>query len=179
MMARGGALADIREHGAEALMRRRVFRIDLQYGFVMRARFRVAVGAKQQVGQVDMPDRIFGMMGDRLRIDAAGGVDRAHVRQQRSEFVERGKIRRRPPQDIDEGLLGVLLPVERAEQNRALDLGIDRGSVGGVTRQFVVELLSAALPAPAGAPSRDRRRGFQAGVPRSASIRSRCGFRCR
>ena len=80
------------------------------------------------------------MVGDRLRIDAAGGVDRAHVREQRSEFVERGEIRRRPPQDIDEGLLGVLLPVERAEQNRALDLGIDGVAVGGVTRQQLVEL---------------------------------------
>ena len=139
-MARGGALADIREHGAEALMRRRVFRIDLQYGFVMRTRLRVAVGAEQQVGQVDMPHRIFGMMDDRLRIDAAGGVDRAHVREQRSEFVERGKIRRRPPQDIDEGLLGVLLPVERAEQNRALDLGIDAGAVCGATPELVFEL---------------------------------------
>ena len=55
--------------------------------------------------------------------------------------VERGKIRRRPPQDIDEGLLGVLVPVERAEQNRALDLGVDAGAVYDVTRQSVVELL--------------------------------------
>ena len=80
------------------------------------------------------------MMGDRFRIDAAGGIDRAHVRQQRPEFVERAEIRRRPPQDIDEGLLGVLSPVERAEQDRALDLGIDGAALNGVTRQFVLKL---------------------------------------
>ena len=140
MMPGGGAVADVRKHGAEALMRRRMVRIELQHRFVMRARFRVPAGAEQQVGEVDMPDWIVGVMGDRFRIDAAGGLDRAHVRQQRSELIERGKIRRRPPQDFDEGVLGVLLPVERTQQDRALDLGVDRGSPGGVTRQFVLEL---------------------------------------
>ena len=179
MMPRGGAVADIRKHGAESLMRRRMFRIDLQHRFVMGARFGVPVGAKQQVGQIDMPDRIFGVMGDRLRIDAAGGLDRAHVRQQRSEFVERGKIRRRPPQDIDEGLLRVLVPVECAEQNRALDLGVDRGSPGGVTRQFVVELPQPGFLRQPGCPAAigagDSRRGrrvlLQSG--HDAGIRSR------
>ena len=33
---------------------------------------------------------------------------------------------RRPAQDVDEGLLGVLPPVERAKQHRALDFGVDR-----------------------------------------------------
>jgi hypothetical protein len=140
VMARGGALAEIREHGAEALVRRRMFGIDPQHRFVMRPRVPVPVGAKQKVGQVHVPDRIVGMMGDRLRIDAAGRIDRAHVRQQRPEFVERGKIRRRPPQDIDKGLPGVLFPVERAEQDSALDLGLDGAALDGVTRQFVLKL---------------------------------------
>ncbi len=60
-----------------------------------------------------------------LRINAAGGVDRAHVRQQGAEFVQRAEILRRLAQDIDEGLLGFLPPVEGAEQNRALDFAVD------------------------------------------------------
>ena len=153
MMPGGGALAEIREHGAEALVRRRMFGIDPQHRLVMRARVRVPVGAKQQIGQVDMPDRVLGMMGDRLRIDAAGGLDRAHVRQQRPEFVERGKIRRCSPQDIDEGLLGVLLPVERAEQNRAFDLGVDGAALDGGTRQQIVQLSQSRFLRPPGSPA--------------------------
>ena len=105
-------------------MRLRVIRIDPQGSFVMLARLIVLVGAKQQIGKVDMPHGILGMMKDRFRIDAAGGVDGAHIRQQCPEFVERAEIGRGPAQDIDEGGLGVLSPVEGAEQNCALDLGI-------------------------------------------------------
>ena len=122
-----------------------------------------------------MSDRILRVMGDRFRIDAAGGVDRAHIRQQRSEFVERGKIGRRPPQDVDEGLLGVLLPVECAEQDRALDLGIDGVRPGGVTRQLVLELLQPGFLRQPGRPAADRRRGFRARAPRSVSVRSQFG----
>ncbi|MEA2754507.1 MAG: hypothetical protein QOJ54_796 [Aliidongia sp.] len=66
MMPGAGAVAEIGEHGAEALMSRRVLRIDSQNGFVMLARFRVPVCAKQQVGQVHAPDRIFRMVSNRF-----------------------------------------------------------------------------------------------------------------
>ena len=46
----------------------------------------------------------------------------------------------RPAQDIDEGLLGVLPPVERAEQNRALDFGVDGVGPGRLARQQILEL---------------------------------------
>ncbi len=120
-----------------------------------------------------MSDRILRVMGDRFRIDAAGGVDRARIRQQRSEFVERGKIGRRPPQDVDEGLLGVLLPVQCTQQDCALDLGIDRGSPRRRDAPARPRAASAGLPARAGAPSPDRRRRFPARAPRSVSVRSR------
>ena len=106
-------------------MRRRAIRIDPQRRLVMLARLVVPVGAQQQIGEIDMPHRVVGVMQDRLRIDPAGGVDRAHLGQERAEFVQRAEMRRRAPQDIDEGLLGVLPPVQRAEQHRALDLGVD------------------------------------------------------
>ena len=97
------------------------------------------------------------------------------VVEQRSEFVERAEIGRLPAQDVDEGLLGVLLPVERAEQNRALDLGIDGVSPGGMTRRSVVQLLSRASCASRGRPAAIGAVEFQREGPRSASVRSRCG----
>jgi hypothetical protein len=106
----------------------------------MRARLLVLVGAQQEIGEVDMAHRIIGMVGDRFRIDPAGGIDGAHTGQQRSEFVERAEMRRRPAQDIDEGLLGFLPPVERAEQHRALDFGIDGVAVAAPMHQQLVEL---------------------------------------
>ena len=66
MIAGAGAVAEIGEHGAEALMGRRQFRIDPQRRIVMRARLGVFVGAKQQVGEVDMRQRICRMVQDRL-----------------------------------------------------------------------------------------------------------------
>src|SRR5258706_8072904 len=131
MISGARAVAEVREHGAEALMSRRVFRIDPQDRLVMLARFRVPVGAKQQVGEVDTPDRICRMMSYRLRIDAAGGANSAHIRQQRPEFVKCAEVFRRSPQDLDEGSLGVLPPVERTEQNRTLDFGINGVARGG------------------------------------------------
>ncbi len=139
MKARAGAVAEIRKHGAQPLMRLREVGIDPQRGLVMPAGLRVPVGAKQQVGEIDMRNRIFGMVGDRLRIDA-GGVDRAHVRQQGAEFVQRAEMLRRLSQDIDEGLLGVLLPVEGAEQNRALDRAVDDVALAAPTREQVLDL---------------------------------------
>jgi hypothetical protein len=85
----------------------------------------VLVGAEQEVGQVHSRHRVVGMVEDSLGIDAAGGVDRAHPGQKRSEFIERTEIRRPPAQDIDEGELRLLPPVQRPKQGRALDLGRD------------------------------------------------------
>ena len=62
MLPRAVAVADVGEHGAQSLMRRRVIRIGPQRRLVMFARFLVAVGAQQQIGQVDMPHRILRMM---------------------------------------------------------------------------------------------------------------------
>ena len=119
----------------------------------MGARFRIAVGAKQEVGEVDMPDRILRDGEDRLRIDAAGGVDGAHIRQQRCEFVERAEICRHSPQHIDEGLLGLLAPVERAEQHRALDFSIDGVALAGVTREQFVQLSQSGFLREPGRPA--------------------------
>jgi hypothetical protein len=87
-----------------------------------------------------MPHRIFGVVRDRLGIDAAGGVDGAHIRQQRPEFVERAEIGRCSSQDIDEGLLGILRPVEGAKQNRALDFGFNGIATGTPTRKQILKL---------------------------------------
>ena len=80
------------------------------------------------------------MMGDRLCVDAAGGANSAHIRQQRPEFIQCAEIFRRPPQDIDEGLLGILSPVERTEQNRTLDFGVNGIGPDGTLRQQFLEL---------------------------------------
>ncbi len=93
------------------------------------------------------------MVQDRFRIDAAGGVDRAHIRQQRPEFVERAEIGRRPSQDIDEGLLGVLSPVERAKQHRALDLGIAGIDLDAATRDQILKLSQPRFLRQTGSPA--------------------------
>ena len=59
----------------------------------------------------------------------------------------------RPAQDIDEGLLGILTPVERAEQNRALDFAIDGFALGGMTRQQIVQLPQSRLLRQPGSPA--------------------------
>ena len=102
------------------------------------------------------PIGLSGWWSDRLRIDPAGGVDRAHLRQQRPEFVERAEIGRRLAQDIDEGVLGVLPPVEGAEQHRALDFGFDGIVSARAGARAARQAAAASIPAPAGAPSRDR-----------------------
>ena len=135
----------------------------------MRARLFVLVGAQKKVGQVDMAHRIIGVMGDRFRVDPAGGIDGAHIGQQRSEFVERAEMRRQPAQDIDEGLLRLLPPVERAEQRRAFDLGIDGLVVATPMHQQFIELPQPRFlrqpgsPAAAGSIGRRRRVLFMGG----------------
>ena len=47
MTERSSAIADVGQDRAQSLMRLRVIRIDPQHGFVVLARFRVFVGAKQ------------------------------------------------------------------------------------------------------------------------------------
>jgi hypothetical protein len=59
----------------------------------------------------------------------------------------------RPAQDIDEGLLGILATVERAEQNRALDFALDGFTRGGVTRQQIVQLPQSRLLRQPGRPA--------------------------
>jgi hypothetical protein len=59
----------------------------------------------------------------------------------------------RPAQDIDEGLLGVLPPVESAEQNRALDLGIDGIIAGAPMRQQVFQLRQSGFLRQPGSPA--------------------------
>ncbi len=177
MMSRAGTVAEIRKNRTQSLMRRCVIRIDLQNCLIMPARFGVAVGAKQQVGQIHMPHRMGGVVCNRLRIDAAGGVDRPHIRQQRAEFIESAEMRGRCSQDFDEGLLGFLPSIKGAEQNRALDFGLDGIAAAGLARQQIFDLPQASIPAPAGEPSRACCRQCQAREPRSLSVRSRCaGF---
>ena len=123
MFARAVAVALVGEHRAHALMGGGVIGIGLQRRLVMRARFRMAVGAEQEVAEVYVRHRVFRMVQDRFGIDAAGGVDGALAGEQRAEFVERAEIGRVPAQDIDEGGLRVCLAIESAEQRRPLDFG--------------------------------------------------------
>ena len=97
MSLRAGPIAEIRQHGAEPLMRRRIIRIELQCRFIVPARLVVPVGAQEQVGEIDMRHRICRMVQDRLGINAAGGIDRARLGEQGSELVQRAEMRRRPP----------------------------------------------------------------------------------
>ena len=137
-------------------MRRRVFRIDPQRGFVMRARLGVLVGAKQQVGEVDMRHRICRMVQDRLRIDAAGGVDRAHIGQQRPEFVERAEMGRAPGAGYRQRPAGRparrLSAPSRTARSISVSIGVARGHGAPADRRAA----AASTPAPAGAPSIDR-----------------------
>ncbi len=87
-----------------------------------------------------MRHRIVGMVKDRLRIDTAGGVDGPHIRQQGPEFVEGAEMGRRSAQDVDEGLLGVLPPVEGPEEHRALDFVPDRIGRDRLARQQILKL---------------------------------------
>ena len=121
-------------------MRLGVIRIEPQHRFVMVARFGMPVGAKQKIGQVHPRHRVSGVVQDRLGIDAAGGIDRAHMRQQRPEFVQRAEILGRPAQDIDEGELRLLSPIEGAKQYGALDFGCDGIARGRRHRQQIIEL---------------------------------------
>ena len=140
MMKRSGAVADVRQHRAQTLMRLRVIRINPQHRLVMLAGFRVLVGAKQQIGEIHARHRIVRMVKDRLRIDAAGSVNGSHIRQQGPEFVEGAEMGRRSAQNVDEGPLGVLPPVESAQENRAFDFGADRVGLHRLARQHILEL---------------------------------------
>ena len=100
-----------------------------------------------------MPHRVVGVVENRFGIDAAGGVDGALTCQQRAEFVERTEIRRPPVQDIDKGLLGVLPPLQRAEQSRALDLGCDCLGPAARTCEQDFELMQPRLLCNPGGPA--------------------------
>ena len=130
MLPRGLSLADIREHSAQSLMRRRVIRIDPKHRLIMPPRFFILAGAQQEIGEVHMPDRILRMMQDRLRVNAAGGVDRAHLGEQGAEFVQGTEMGRPILQDGDEGEFRFVAPVERRKQDGALNTPLDR-RVGG------------------------------------------------
>ena len=115
-----GAVAEIGEHRPQPLMRLRMMGVDLQGTFVMFARLLIACRAQQQIGEIDARQRIVRVMLDRLCIDAAGGIDCAHPGEQRAEFVQGAEMRGRAPQDRDEGVLGILMPVQRRQQHRSL-----------------------------------------------------------
>jgi hypothetical protein len=123
-----------------------VIGINSQRRFVVLARLRVLVGAKQQICQVHACDRMIGMVLDGFPINPAGGVDRADVRQQVSELVEGAEVGRRPSQDCDQGLSRIRPPVEGSEQDRALDFSCDGVVFSALARQQVVELLQSRFP---------------------------------
>ena len=152
MLPRTVAVAIVGEHRAQPLMRAGVIGIGSQGRLVMRACLVMPVGAKQEIGEVHMSDRVIGVVEDRFRIDATGGIDRTLACKQRSELVERAEIGRHPAQDIDEGRLGVLAPVQRPEQGRAFDLGCD-GLVGAArTHEQIVELTQSCFLGQPGSP---------------------------
>ncbi len=153
MMLRAVALAEIGEHRTQSLVGLDMIGIEAQRGFVMLARLRVLVGAIQQICQVHISRRMIGVVMDGFGIDAAGGVDRAHVRQQVSERVEGAEVRGRSLQDRDEGLLGFLPAVEGAEQHRALDFNPDEVGSGGRARDQLIELLQSRLLRLPGSPA--------------------------
>ncbi len=57
-------------------------------------------------------------------------------------------------QDVDEGLLGILPPVERPQKYRALDFDADRIGPGRLARQQILKLTSLNSCANLGAQSR-------------------------
>src|SRR5579871_4214882 len=156
MRPRAVAIAFVREHRAQPLMRGGMLGIGCEGGLVMRARLGVAVGAKQEVRKVDARHRIVRMMQDRFGIDAAGGVDRALAGQPRSEFVERAEMGRMPAQDVDEGCLRLRFSIERPEQRRALDLEHEARLVIAGMRKQRIELGEACFLREARAPGRSR-----------------------
>ena len=58
MIGGAGAIAEIGEHRAEALMGRRQFGVGQQCRFVVGAGLGMPVGAKQEVGEIDARQRI-------------------------------------------------------------------------------------------------------------------------
>ncbi len=130
-----------------------VIGIGLQRGLVMRACLGMAVGAEQEVAEVHLRHRVLGMMQDRFRIDAAGGVDRALGGEPRSEFVERAEMGRMPAEKFDECRLRVGLSVERAKQRRALDFDRVYPARFQICRQAGDRARATALPARGEGPS--------------------------
>ena len=122
MHPRTVAVPLVGKHRAQSLMRRRMIRVRLQCRLVMRARLVMPVGAKQEVGKVDMPHRVVGMVQDRLCVNAAGGIDCTLACKKRPEFVQRAEIGGPATQDVDEGKLRVVPAVQCGQQYRALNL---------------------------------------------------------
>ncbi len=156
------AIAFVGENRAQSLMRGGVTGIGLQRGFVMDARFRMAVGAEQEVGEIDARHRVIRMVQDRFRIDAAGGVGGAVGGKQRSEFVERAEMGRMPAQDRDERGLRLGPSIECAEQRRALDLTLQPHLVFAAPREQRIELGEPRFLRKARTPGRGGRYGLRA-----------------
>jgi len=134
-------LAEIRQHGAQSLVCRRVIGIDLKRRFVVPPRLLILAGAQQQIGEVDMRNRILRVLQDRFGIDAAGGIDRAHFGEQGAKFIQRAEMGRPPLQDGDEGEFCVVAPVERRKQHGAFDCVCERRLAVGILLQEGFELL--------------------------------------
>jgi hypothetical protein len=115
-------------------------RIDPQRRFILLTRLIVPARAQQQIGEIDARHRICRVVKDRLGIDAAGGVDRADLREQGPELVQRAEMRGRPAQDVDESLLGFPAPVEDAKQRRAFDFEFDAIAAARLPREQSFEL---------------------------------------
>ena len=126
-------------------MRFGVIRVRPQYRLVLVASFCVPIDPQHKIGEVHPRHRISGMMQDRLGIDPAGGLDRAHLGQQRPEFVQCAEIFRGSPQDFDESPLRFSSTIQRSQQYGALNFGPDRISRSRLARQQIDELTQPCL----------------------------------
>jgi hypothetical protein len=135
----GRTLADVRQHRSQALMRIDVVRIVPQRRLIVLSRFFVFGPAKQQVGEIDVRNRIVRMMQDRLRIDTARRGNGTRPRQQSPEFVQGAEMHWKRAQNGNERQPGIIEAANSAEQARAFDEEIDNVVIDGAARQDRVE----------------------------------------
>ena len=97
-----------------------------------------------------MPDRVCGVVRDRLGIDTTRRGDESHRGQAVSEFIECLEIRRRPQKDVDKSLLGFGASIESGQKHGAFDFDIDRCMQPG---NLAIQVAKPCLLSHAGCPT--------------------------
>ena len=92
MPAGAGGVADLGQQIADAAMGMNVIGIDAQGGFEMSACRLVLAHQQQQIGEVDMPDRIIRVMPNSLAEQRARGAPISGFEHERAKVVEHAEI---------------------------------------------------------------------------------------